>query len=155
MKYRTDYVTNSSSSSFVLGFQSEADIGKSLSEDNCGTHMSELIHDCKKAIKLTLDDLLNVARDEMYYQIKWQIQYESPKVQKMSWKEIREWRQTSEFEDLMNEEINKRLSKIKEKAKENNYQVFVVVNYSDHGQAELEQVIVPSLKCCIQVFSHH
>ena len=153
MKYRTDYVTNSSSSSFVLGFRTEEDIASTLSEDNCGTYLNQMIDDCKKAVKLTLDDLLKKASEEMYYNVKWQIQNKAG--QKMSWKEIKEWRQTSEFEDLMNEEINKRLSKIKEKAKENNYQVFVVVNYSEHGQAELEQVIVPSLKCCIQVFSHH
>lgn len=153
MKYRSDFVTNSSSSSFVLGFRTEEDIVSTLSEDNCGTHLNQIINDCKKAVKLTLDDLLKKASEEMYYNVKWQIQKKTE--QKMSWKEIRRWRETSEFEDLINEEINKRLSEIKEKAKEKNYQVFVVVNYSDHGQAELEQVIVPSLKCCIQVFDHH
>ena len=156
MKIRTDYVTNSSSSSFILGFKSEDDIAKVLADDYCGGYFETIYKDCKEAEKMNMDEMLATAGEEMEWNVRFDIEYESEISRKMSWDKRHEWTKTKEFEDMVEKEIHRRLDEIKSKAEKNSNQIFVDVSYADEcGDGELEHDIVPYLDCCLRRFSHH
>ena len=156
MKIRTDYVTNSSSSSFILGFKSEDDIVKVLADDDCGGYFKTIYKDCKEAEKMNMDEMLATAREEMEWNVRFDIECESERARRMSWNERYEWTKTKEFEDIVEKEIQRRLDIIKSQAEKNNNQIFVDVSYADDcGEGALEHDIVPNLNCCIRRFSHH
>lgn len=73
----------------------------------------------------------------------------------MSWDERREWTKTDEFDQIVENEIQRRLDEMKTKAEKNNNEVFVDISYSDDCDSELEHHIVPYLDCCLRRFSHH
>ena len=58
MKIRKGFVTNSSSSSFILGFTSEEDIKKELEAENLKEYFDEVLEDVMRDTKLTKDEVL-------------------------------------------------------------------------------------------------
>jgi hypothetical protein len=54
---------------------------------------------------------------------------------------------------MIQEEIDKQVSELKEKLKDKNY--IVMVEYSDDYDSEMEHYIAPNLNCCIEIISHH
>ena len=53
MKIRKGFVTNSSSSSFILGFTSEENIKKELEAEDLKEYFDEVLEDVMRATKLT------------------------------------------------------------------------------------------------------
>ena len=58
MKIRKGFVTNSSSSSFILGFTSEENIKKELEAEDLKEYFDEVLEDVMRATKLTKDEVL-------------------------------------------------------------------------------------------------
>lgn len=132
MKCRFGHVTNSSSSSFILGFTSESDIESILKEPFNEERLKVVYEDCLKAKKMTKRDVLRNAH--YYYEDHLSFYYDDYAT--------------------FNQELDKIMNKIEEKMKENN--VFVSVDYADEdGDADLEHYIVPKLKSCMAIFSYH
>ena len=156
MKIRRDFVTNSSSSSFILGFKSENDIQETLAqEERIYEYFDVVFEDCQEAEKMTMDEMLKVAREEMEWNVRFDIEYYSEKGKSMKWDERYEWTKTKEFEEMVESEIQKRLNEMKKKAEEDGDEVFVKVQYSDDLYGELEHYLVPTFKCCLRRFNHH
>ena len=157
MKIRSDFVTNSSSSSFILGFKSEKDIEKTLRQDKCYEYFERIYDDCVEADKMDMNQMLAIAREEIEWNVKFDVKYYSDKARSMSWEEVNKWTKTEEFEEMVEEEIQRRLNEMKIKSEEQGDQVFVDIRYEDRtlSDSELEHEIVPNLKCCIRRFSHH
>ena len=132
MKCRLGHVTNSSSSSFILGFASESDFESILKEPFKEERLRIVYKDCLNAKRITKEDVMRY----VYYYYEDHLSFY--------------------YDDFVtfNQELDKIMNKIEEKMKENN--IFVSVDYADEdGDADLEHYIVPKLKSCIAIFSYH
>lgn len=152
MKIRKGFVTNSSSSSFILGFTSEEDIKKELEAENLKEYFDEVLEDVMRATKLTKDEVLKGYSKEIYYDTLWDLEYrlDVPYDKKF---EIRE---TKEFQNKLNKAITDRVSELEEDMQ--GYSVFVEINYSDEdgfSYSTLEHHVAPNMNCCLAVISHH
>lgn len=152
MKIRKGFVTNSSSSSFILGFTSEENIKKELEAEDLKEYFDEVLEDVMRATKLTKDEVLKGYSKEIYYDTLWDLEYrlDVPYDKKF---EIRE---TKEFQNKLNKAITDRVSELEEDMQ--GYSVFVEINYSDNDglmYSTLEHYVVPDMNCCLVAISHH
>lgn len=152
MKIRKGFVTNSSSSSFILGFTSEENIKKELEAEDLKEYFDEVLEDVMRATKLTKDEVLEGYSKEIYYDTLWDLEYrlDVPYDKKF---EIRE---TKEFQDKVNKAVTDKVSDLEEDMK--GYSVFVEINYSDNDGLEysnLEHHVAPNMNCCLATISHH
>lgn len=152
MKIRKGFVTNSSSSSFILGFTSEENIKKELEAEDLKEYFDEVLEDVMRATKLTKDEILEGYSEEIYYGTRWDLEYrlDVPYDKKF---EIRE---TKEFQDKLNKAITDKVSELEQDMQ--GYSVFVEINYSDEdglGYSTLEHHVAPNMNCCLAVISHH
>lgn len=152
MKIRKGFVTNSSSSSFILGFTSEENIKKELEAEDLKEYFDEVLEDVMGATKLTKDEALEGYSKEIYYDTLWDLEYrlDVPYDKKF---EIRE---TKEFQNKLNKAITDRVSELEEDMQ--GYSVFVEINYSDEDglrYSTLEHHVAPNMNCCLAAISHH
>ena len=157
MKFRCDFVTNSSSSSFILAFSSEekisSDIRQKLAWLENNEYFNAVYNDCMNAEKMNFEQMLETARREMKWIVRFDIK-EQAEDNSMNYRDVIAWSKSPEFEECVSKEIEQRLTSIKNTANGNS--VFVRLSYSNNnGDGELEHFIVPSLDCCIASFSHH
>lgn len=153
MKIRKGFVTNSSSSSFILGFKSKESIKEELQKENLEEeYFEEILRDVTEAAKLDREDVLEGYSEEIYYQTLWEIE-DSLYVPYDKKFEIRE---TKEFQDKLNKAITDKVSELEEDMQ--GYSVFVEINYSDEDgfkYSTLEHHIAPNMNCCLAAISHH
>lgn len=152
MKIRKGFVTNSSSSSFILGFTSEENIKKELEAENLKEYFDEVLRDVTRGIRLTKSEILEEYSEEIYYDTLWELEnrLDVPYDKKF---EIRE---TKEFQNKLNKAITDRVSELEEDMQ--GYSVFVEINYSDEDglrYSTLEHHVAPNMNCCLAVISHH
>lgn len=152
MKIRKGFVTNNSSSSFILGFTSEENIKKELEAENLKEYFDEVLRDVTRGIRLTKNEILEEYSEEIYYDTLWKLENRLD----VPYGKRFEIRKTKEFQDELNRAITDRVSELEEDMK--GYSVFVEIDYSDNDgfrYSNLEHYIAPNMNCCLAVISHH
>ena len=167
MKIRTDYVTNSSSSSFILSFKDENSIQKTLEDQfpkniergwSAGEdgYLSQLLSEIGEADRLTNDDIKKLVEYEEEWDIRWKLRDILEEKMGMSYSESNDYLDSPEGQKMINEKLSEEIKDVIDEIGDN--KVIVQVEHGDGGEGEdgmLEHEILPNLDCTVIRFSHH
>lgn len=166
MKIRSDYVTNSSSSSFILSFKNEDSIYNTLKEQfpkniergysyRKQGYLGQLLEEIEDSQRLTKEDIAEIVQSERYH-IRWELEEKIQNEKGMSYSEVNAFLKTKEGQRMLSDAYKKELDDIMQIIGED--EVIVQVEHGGGGEGEdgiLEHEILPNLECTVVRFSHH
>lgn len=154
MKIRTDFVTNSSSSSFILGFKNEKSIVTEIAENTPYDYVGQLLKDVKEADRMTREEVI----EELKEGGRWDVEYELARVLEregysytQAWAYIRTDEGQAKVQKLLDEWVEEKTGDL------NGRSVFVEVEYEDHTDigCDMEHDIMPGHPNTIVRFNNH
>lgn len=147
MKIRSDFVTNSSSSSFILGFTSEEAAEKELALETAITDEEKktVLFDCKRSGFVPFAEIEEEAResiksDAFYYA--WRKHYDKHD----------DWCNSPEFAQFEKDIYAKKYEEFKKRAE--GKEVFSIISYDDHCNYRLESALY-HLECTVLAINCH
>lgn len=164
MKIRRDFVTNSSSSSFLLAFKDKDDgivqIASMIGEYGSNT-IATLLEDFANANPIPYEDVLERVSRYIKTDVWWSLCYSGRTSARDIWlennpgKRIWDYGDSEEFKkdsDIRTEEINDALLR---DIGDNRY--IVELEYEDHTRvgSDLEHEILPTAPFVVKIFNHH
>lgn len=152
MKIRTDYVTNSSSSSFILGFKSNETIDQELDGTMPHCYQEVVCNDVHNAEVLSKEEALDIIKDEEAYTAEY---IARQRRNDLTYMQAYEWIRTDEGKEAASKVLDDIIEEAMEKM--DGFNVFVEVEYEDHSgiESELEHNIMPFHPNTIRRMSHH
>lgn len=161
MKIRTDFVTNSSSSSFIMAFKNKSNVLNELfdkDKNDTQGYFETIARDIldEKYI-MTREDAIAYYQDYLDTMAEWDVNDEiSSKYGVHGYKDRASWKEKNKalYEQEINNYVKTRMDAFMKKIKGKNF--FSIISYGDeYGESELEFDICPYLDCCAKVISHH
>ena len=152
MKFRCDFVTNSSSSSFIVNFK-DKDAMKEAYDSMCERYaesIAERVFSDIEEGKCTYSKALASVKESLTWKIKWRME-DLPEHKYKPYTYF----ESPEFMKLVNREVNKRLEEFK--AKTAHRGIFAEVSYSDHSEigSFLETKVMPEMPFVKYISNNH
>lgn len=159
MKIRQDFVTNSSSSSFIVCFKKGEDIRETIEKEYRGEWVDMLVNDLKRGVK-PLKRLSSKEKQEIFDMLRddaWWKHYNELQRRFGRYSDVWEYENQhkadceAEIEKIQRDMYNKILEHLAECDR------MAIVEYEDHTNfgSELEHEIMPNLSCTLYRISHH
>lgn len=133
MKYRSDFVTNSSSSSFIVAYNTPDNMVKSINkfvknyeDDDYSNQYKSVVYDLFKK-KISYTDAIKYATKVAKYDARIKYQMHLPGIEKYG--NYQKWQASKEYKDLCNKYVEKQLVLFKKTVKPNSY--ISMINYID------------------------
>lgn len=148
MKYRRDFVTNSSSSSYIVAFNNAEDMIKCLRrfvnkfdiEDEQMIYYKNVVFDILTN-KITFSDALTHIKTIATHEAEMDYRMLSDKVNKYG--NFDKWVNSSEYKKMCKEYVEKEISKFKKKVNPNGYISFLTYtdNYGFENARKLDKIL--------------
>ena len=152
MKYRSDFVTNSSSSSFIVAFRNKEDMKEQFKKMAEKYPMySHIVFQDIADNRKTYTEIVNYLKERLKWEARYYIRYEMPEYREKKYNI--DWLDSAEYKKVEKEYIDNELNKFKDNV--NHRGIFAKVTYSDHTDSELEHYIMPNMPFVVKVISNH